>query len=105
MELAIDHVMFPVYYNNPFLELVEDIWKERKLGKVFTGPQNASFKAVYLRSKGFYVEYLSNTKSEPYWSNAVCVVVPKKHWGYYNAPALLTEHFLTPKFGCGFGLG
>ena len=104
MELVVDHVMFPVYYNNPFLDLVEDIWRERKLGRVFSGPQNSSFKGVYLQSKSFYVEYLSNTKSEPYWSNAVYVVVPKKYWGYYTAPALLSEHFLVPKFGCGYSI-
>jgi hypothetical protein len=102
MELILDHVMFPVYYNNPFLEVIEDIWRERELGKVFAEPQNESFKGVYLSSKSFYIEYLSNTKSEPYWSNTVYIVLPKTYWGYYEAPDLMTEHFLTPTFGCGY---
>ena len=96
--------MFPIYLNNPFLDIVEKIWTEQRSGKVFNQPQNAAFKGVYLQSKSFYVEYLSNVKDQPYWSNAVYVVVPQKHWGYYDKPALLDEHFLLPKFGCGYTL-
>lgn len=104
MDLLIDHVMFPVYMNNPFLEVVEKIWRGRESGRVSAEPQNAAFKGLYFLSKSFYVEYLSNVKDQPYWANSVYVVVPKEHWGYYKAPALAGEHFLVPRFGCGFTL-
>jgi hypothetical protein len=104
MEVVIDHVMFPVYFNNPFLEAVEAEWRAQNLGKVYSQPQNPVFKGVYFESKSFYVEYLSTVKSEPYWSNAVYVVVPKKYWSHYKNPALSTEHFLVPTFGCGYTL-
>jgi hypothetical protein len=104
MELVVDHVMFPIYFNNPFLGLVEEIWRDRKVGRVFSQPQNPSFKGLYLRSKSFYLEYASNTKNEPYWSNAVYVVVPKKYWNFYEEPVLRTEHFLLPKFGGGYSI-
>jgi hypothetical protein len=104
MEIQIDHVMFPVYLNNAFLDVVEEIWAAKKAGKVFAQPQNAAFKGVYLQSKSFYVEYLSNVKDQPYWTNAVYVVVPKKHWAFYKSPALVDQYFLVPKFGCGYAL-
>ena len=104
MELVIDHIMFPVYFNNPFLELIEDIWKEQEVGRVFSEPQNPSYKGVYFQSKSFYVEYLSSVKNEPYWSNAVYLIVPKEYWGFYKDPALINEHFLIPNFGCGYQL-
>jgi hypothetical protein len=104
MEIVIDHVMFPVYFNNAFLEVVEAEWRAQSLGKVYSQPQNSVFKGVYFESKSFYVEYLSTVKAEPYWSNAVYVVVPKKYWSHYKNPALSTEHFLVPTFGCGYTL-
>ncbi|MBX2867335.1 MAG: hypothetical protein KTR18_01560 [Acidiferrobacterales bacterium] len=104
MELVVDHVMFPLYFNNQFLDVAEEVWEEMNMGKVTRGKQNAAFKAVYLHSKSFYVEYLSNVKAQPYWSNAIYVVVPKDYWGYYRKPALVTEHFLIPEFGCGYQL-
>lgn len=104
MELKIDHVMFPIYANNSFLEIIEAEWKERTSGKVYSQPQNDFFKGVYLRAKSFYVEYLSNVESQPYWSNAIYVVVPTKYWSYYKNPAMRTEHFLVPYFGSGFQL-
>lgn len=104
MEIVIDHIMFPVYFNNAFLEVVETEWRAHSFGKVYSQPQNSVFKGVYIESKSFYVEYLSNVKSEPYWSNAVYVVVPKKYWSHYKNPALSTEHFLVPTFGCGYTL-
>ena len=104
MNLVIDHVMFPIYFNNPFLEVVESAWKENGEGEVFSQPQNPAFKGVYFKSKSFYVEYLSTVKTEPYWSNAVYVVVPKKYWDFYQNPALCSEHFLVPSFGCGYQL-
>lgn len=39
MQLEIDHVMFPVYANNSFLETIESIWAEKEIGKVTTQPQ------------------------------------------------------------------
>ena len=104
MELVVDHVMFPVYHNNAFLEVVEAEWRTQSIGKVYSQPQNPVFKGAYFESKSFYVEYLSTVKSEPYWSNTVYVVVPKKRWSHYKNPALLTEHFLVPTFGCGYAL-
>jgi hypothetical protein len=104
MELQIDHVMFPVYFNNPFLNLVEQIWKNQSGGRVTQMPQYPAFKHVLNFSKSFYVEYLSTVQSEPYWSNAVYVVVPKKFWGHYKSPALVTEHYLIPEFGAGYQL-
>jgi hypothetical protein len=104
MELQIDHVMFTVYFNNPFLNLVEQIWKNQAAGRVVQMPQYPVFKHVLHFSKSFYVEYLSTVQSEPYWSNAVYVVVPKQYWGFYKSPALVTEHFLIPQFGAGFQL-
>lgn len=104
MEIVVDHVMFPVYLNNGFLEVVEAEWHAQSLGKVYSQPQNSMFKGTYFESKSFYVEYLSTVKSEPYWSNAVYVVVPKKYWSYYKNPALSVEHFLVPTFGCGYTL-
>lgn len=104
MELRIDHVMFPVYANNPFLETIESQWTQKKSGKVFTQPQNDFFKGVYLQSKSFYVEYLSTVESQPYWSNAVFVVVPTEYWSHYEEPAMKSEYFLVPYFGSGFQL-
>lgn len=104
MQLQIDHIMFPVYFNNALLGLVEETWKGKAIGRVFTQAQNAVFKAVYLQSKSFYVEHLSTVESEPYWSNTLYVVAPKEFWSYYTEPALRTEHFLVPRFGCGYAL-
>ncbi|NOT53661.1 MAG: hypothetical protein HOP18_03560 [Deltaproteobacteria bacterium] len=104
MELIVDHVMFPVYFNNGFLEVIEAEWRSQNAGRVYSQPQNPVFKGTYFESKSFYVEYLSTVKSEPYWSNAVYVVVPKAHWSHYKSPALMTEHFFLPAFGCGYTL-
>jgi hypothetical protein len=102
MELQLDHVMFPVYFNNSFLNIVEQVWKGQSSGRVVQMPQYPAFKHVLHFSKSFYVEYLSTVQSEPYWSNAVYVVVPKQYWSFYKSPALVTEHFLIPEFGSGF---
>ncbi len=104
MQLQVDHIMFPVYFNNAFLAFVEENWKLKGVGRVFSEPQNDAFKGVYLQGRSFYVEYLSTVESEPYWSNALCVVVPRELWRYYAKPDLQSEHFLVPKFGCGFSL-
>lgn len=104
MQLHIDHIMFPVYFNNAFLDIVEQTWKGKATGRVFSQPQNAVFKAVYLQGKSFYVEHLSTVESEPYWSNTLYIVVPKEFWSYYATPALRSEHFLIPRFGSGYSL-
>ena len=104
MELTIDHVMFPIYYNNALLEFVEHNWNSRKLSKVHSQSQNDSFKGVYLPSKSFYVEYLSTVETEPYWSSAIYVVLPNEYWDAYKKPALRTDHFLIPSFGSGYQL-
>ena len=74
------------------------------MGRVFSQPPTPSFKSIYFQSKSFYVEYLSNVESQPYWSNAVYVVVPKRFWSHYKNPAFVNEHFLIPFFGCGYQL-
>jgi hypothetical protein len=104
MQLQLDHVMFPVYFNNAFLDLVERDWKKRNIGRVFSEPQNPVFKGVYLQTRSFYVEHLSTVENEPYWSNALHVIVPTAHWSHYSNPDLRTEYFLVPRFGCGFAL-
>lgn len=104
MELIVDHVMFPVYFNNGLLEVIEAEWRAQKAGRVYSQPQNPVFQGTYFESKSFYVEYVSTVKSEPYWSNAVYLVMPKTYWSYYKSPALVTEHFLLPAFGCGHTL-
>ena len=76
-ELVLDHVMFPTYMSDDFIDLVEEIWTARKLGKVFTQKPNRSFKPVYARSRSFYVEYLSNVQAEPFWSNAIYLPRPR----------------------------
>lgn len=104
MELEIDHVMLPVYFNNALLESIESVWRDRARGRVFTQPQNDFFKGVYLQSKSFYVEYLSTVETQPYWSSAIFFVVPKQYWGHYENPAMVNEHFLIPSFGSGYQL-
>ncbi len=102
--LVIDHVSFPVYNNNAFLDAVTENWMARSLGTIHQQPQNPAFKAVSLLNPSFYVEVLSNTAQQPYWSNQVYVVVDKALWKQYEKPALVTEHFLVPAFGCGYAL-
>jgi len=51
MEITIDHVMFPVYFNNSFLNSVEENWTQRNLGYVDTQAQNDFFKGLYLHTK------------------------------------------------------
>ena len=104
MELEIDHVMMPVYFNNAFVDSIAEVWQQRNRGRVHTQPQNDFFQGVYLQSKSFYVEYLSTVETQPYWSNAVFFVVPKKYWDYYENPAIRNEHFLVPFFGSGYQL-
>lgn len=104
MELIVDHVMIPVYFNNTLLDFVEHNWTHRELGKVFTEPQGDNFKGLYLKSKSFYVEYLSTVETEPYWSSAIYLVVPNEFWDAYKEPAIRTDHFLIPSFGSGYQL-
>jgi hypothetical protein len=104
MELIIDHVMFPVYMNNDYLAVAKEVWESHEAGDVAMAEQGPSFKGLYNRSKSFYVEYLSTVRNEPYWSNAIYLVVPNEHWDYYENPAIRTDHFLIPRFGSGFQL-
>ncbi|GAA6143686.1 hypothetical protein [Hydrogenophaga sp. 5NK40-0174] len=102
--LVVDHVSFPVYNNNAFLDAVAQNWTSRSLGPLHHQPQNPAFKAVSLLNQRFYVEVLSNTEQQPYWSNQVYLVVDKALWKHYRQPAMATEHFLVPAFGCGYSL-
>jgi len=104
MELKIDHVMFPIFFNDALLKFIEEDWTLRKTGKVYTQPFNGAYTGVYLPSQSFYVEYLSTAESQPYWSNAVYLVVPTKYWDAIENPAMRNEHFLIPYFGSGYQL-
>lgn len=104
MDIVLDHVMIPAYFNNPLLELVEAHWKGQKGGRIQTYPQGPAFKQLVQFTKSFYVEQLSTVKSEPYWSNAVYCVVPVEFWDHYKHPPIRSEHFLVPQFGAGYAL-
>lgn len=102
--LSIDHVMFPVYNNTALLTQIEPLWQAWEQGRVERREPNNLFSGIYYHSRDWYVEYLSNVPSQPYWSNAVYVVVPKQYWDFYATPAWRSEHFLIPEFGSGFQL-
>jgi len=100
--LDIDHVMFPIYNNNKFLNEVASEYSKNKEYKYSIGPQEHSYKGIYLYSKNFYVEHLSTVKSEYYWSNSLAIILDKKYWSYYKNPVIINDNFMTPKFGCGY---
>lgn len=104
MELKIDHVMFPVYFNDAMLEHVEAEWDYYGKGKVFKQPSNGTYTGVYIAGKSFYVEYLSSVDTEPYWSTALYVVMPTEYWDAYEEPVMRNDHFLIPWFGSGYQL-
>lgn len=101
-KLVIDHVMFPIYNNNDLLTEIEAEWKKNNNYLVTIGEQNQLFKGIYLDSKNFYIEQLSTTKGNAYWSNAIAIVLDKKYWDYVDKPDEISEHFMTPKYGCGY---
>jgi hypothetical protein len=99
--LKIDHIMFPVYNNNNFLEHVYKTWiKVNKQCNI--GEQNSMYKGVYYPTNNFYVEHLSTTQGEKYWSNSIYVILKTKYWSYFINPDSISEYFLIPKFGCGY---
>jgi hypothetical protein len=102
--LEIDHVMFPIYNNNNFLNEVANEYKKNKKYMYLIGKQQPSYKGIYLHSKNFYIEHLSTVKGEYYWSNSLAILLDKKYWSYYKKPDSISEHFMTPKFGCGYFL-
>lgn len=104
LELQIDHVMFPVYHNDAFLDEVREIWKGHNKVDIVEGGEEGEYKGVYFRSKRFYVEHLSTSKGNTYWSNNVYVIVSKEHWGRIKNPAKVFEHILIPSFACGYQL-
>lgn len=104
MKLIIDHVMFPVYDNNKFLKKVYKEWKKNKKYDISIGKQNDRFRGIYLFSTNFYIEHLSTTINNPYWNNALCIVVDKKYWKYYKHPDEISDDYLIPKYGCGYFL-
>jgi hypothetical protein len=103
MNIIIDHVMFPIYNNNNFLLEVAKEYKKEKI-KFNVGKQNKLYKGIYLFCGDFYIEHLSTTKHNYYWTNALCIQCDKKYWKYYKNPDSQSEDFMTPKFGCGFFL-
>jgi len=56
--LDIDHVMFPVYNNNNFLDEVANEYKTNKKYIYSIGKQQQSYKGIYLYSKNFYIEHI-----------------------------------------------
>lgn len=100
--IEVDHVMFPVYNNNKFLEEVANEYKTNEKYIYSIGKQQPSYKGIYLYSKNFYVEHLSTVKGEYYWTNSLAIILDKKYWAYYKNPVILNNDFMTPKFGCGY---
>ena len=101
MILKIDHVMFPFYNNNKLLNEIKKHYDNLGYAS-YIEPPKKTFKGLYLLTKKFYVEHLSTIKGEHNWTNALCIVLDKKYWGYFKNPDIKNEHFLTPKFGCGY---
>jgi hypothetical protein len=76
--LQIDHVMFPVFSNPTFLDMVDAHWtKQEHSGAIRRESEvkHSLYSAAYLSGRDFYVEHLTTAETEPYWSNAVYVVV------------------------------
>lgn len=96
--------MFPVYMGGDFLAAARTVWEAFGTGDVFDRPPNRSFTGLYYQSRDFYVEYAATQVTEPYWSNAIYLVMDPKHWDHYASPALRTDHFLIPAFGSGYQL-
>ena len=57
-----------------------------------------------MKTKKFYIEHLSTIKGEHNWTNALCIILDKKYWNNFKNPDIIDDHFLTPKFGCGYFL-
>jgi|AntAceMinimDraft_17_1070374.scaffolds.fasta_scaffold07273_3 hypothetical protein len=102
-ELVVDHIMFPVYNNDAFLDEVKEIWETKGVGEIKRDDYEA-YSGVFFKTKKFYVEYLSTNKGDGWWRNRICVVVDKQHWDYYKEPFLKDEFFLTPEITSGFFL-
>lgn len=100
--LDVDHVMFPVYNNNNFLDEVANEYKKNKKYIYSIGKQEPSYKGIYLYSKNFYIEHLSTIKGEYYWSNSIAIILDKKYWSYYKNPVILDDNFMRPTFGSGY---
>lgn len=100
-QLIIDHIMFPVYNNDSFLDEIKIIWEEKGFGKV-TREDYEQYSGVYLSTKNFYVEYLSTNKGDGWWRNKICIVLDKKYWDFYETPMLRDEHFLVPNYFSGY---
>ena len=99
--IKIDHCMFPFYNNNKILSEISRHYD--RMGYVsHIENQKSRFKGIYLYTKKYYIEHLSTIKGEYNWTNALCVVLDKKYWKYYDNPDMVNEHFLIPKYGCGY---
>jgi len=102
-ELIVDHVMYPVYNNDAFLDEMMEIWKAKKVGKVKRDDYDA-YSGVFFETKSMYVEYLSTNKGDGWWRNRICIVLDKKYWDYYKEQFMRDEFFLTPEITSGFFL-
>jgi len=96
--------MFPIYNNNEFLKEVATEYKKNKNYDYKLGKQNPTYKGIYLLGKSFYIEHLSTVKGQYYWTNSLAIILDKKYWSFYKKPDSMSEHFLIPKFGCGYFL-
>ena len=93
--------MFCTWSNQDYLKEVKKWYTKRKL-KANIGKQQQQYRGVYHFGSDFYIEYLTTTKSEVYWSNAICVVLDKSKWSTFKNPVIKTESFLMPRYGCGY---
>lgn len=99
--IKIDHCMFPFYNNNKILSEISKHYKQQNYTS-YIEKQKPLFKGIYLYTKRYYIEHLSTIKGEYNWTNALCIELDKKYWKYWKSPDIINEHFLTPKYGCGY---
>ncbi len=102
-ELIVDHIMFPVYNNDTFLDEMKEIWDAKNVGEIKRDDYDA-YSGVFFQTKSFYVEYLSTNKGDGWWKNRICIVMDKKYWDYYQEPFIKDDFFLTPEITSGFFL-
>lgn len=101
--LIVDHIMFPVYNNDAFLDEIKEIWTEKKVGEIERADYDA-YSAVFFKTRNFYVEYLSTNKGDGWWVNRICVEVDTTYWDYYKNPFSKDGNFLIPEIDSGFFL-
>ena len=101
--IKIDHCMFPFYNNIKILSEINKYYDKRNYTSNIE-KQTSLYRGTYLYTKKYYIEHLSTIKGQYNWTNSLCIVLDKKYWKYYKNPDSVNEHFLRPKFGCGYFL-